>query len=184
MKNNNPGRKTQALRSINNEAVKGDVALTDEFALHEVEESLEWVVWYFRRLAQAAEIYSKELAKKHLVSQPQLSCLLALHNHGSLPISKLAQYILVKPSTVTGIVDRLEKKGLVKRERKGSDRRVITIELTEAGSQLATVAPPPIPRSIFEALNKRPPHEVKEIVKSLAALVHMLDEEHIDEPVA
>ena len=183
MKNDNLGRKTQALRSANNESNIGDVSSNDDFALLDVEESLEWVVWYFRRLAQATEIYSKELAKKHSVSQPQLSCLLALQNHGSLPISKLAQYILVKPSTVTGIVDRLEKKGLVKRERKGFDRRVITIELTEAGSQLAVAAPPPIPRSIFEALKKRPPQEVKEIVKSLATLVHMLDEEHIDEPL-
>jgi DNA-binding MarR family transcriptional regulator len=89
-------------------------------------------------------------------------------------LSRLAKYILVKPSTVTGIIDRLEEKGLVSRERSSLDRRVINITLTESGRRLAVEAPPPIPQSIVEALQKLTPKEREKIVSSLATLVAML----------
>jgi DNA-binding MarR family transcriptional regulator len=128
---------------------------------------------------QAWDIHSKELAKSHLVSEPQLSCLLALREYGPLSLSKLAKYIFVKPSTVTGIIDRLEHKGLANRERTGKDRRVITIALTEAGSSLVDQAPPPIPKAIVESLNNLSEKEIQEIVKSLSTLVSMLEEEAV-----
>jgi len=139
-------------------------------------ETTRWIIWYLRRLDQAGGLYSKELYKKYQVSQPQLSCLLVLSEYGPLPLSKLANYILVKPSTVTGIVDRLEEKDLVRRVRSLADRRVITIELTKKGETLASQAPPPIPQSIIDGLTNLPPQKTQRIVESLAALVGLLDE--------
>jgi len=142
-------------------------------------EQIRWIIWYVRRLAQAGDIYSKGLHKKYQVSQPQVSCILALHEYGPMPISKLAKYILVKPSTVTGIIDRLEHKGLVKRERNQVDRRVVTIELTEAGKVLAAEAPPPIPKEIVDGLAELSPAQLKTIVDSLAILVSKLPDDKI-----
>ncbi len=158
-----------------------EVSLGEEFKQEFVEEavqdSIRWIVWYLRRLVQADEMFNKELYKKYSVSQPQLTCLLALHEYGPLPISKLAKYIMVKPSTATGIVDRLEEKGLVTRQRSLLDRRVVTIELTDAGKALAEDAPIPIPSAMVDGLNKLPVEETKKIVKSLAALVAMVDDQ-------
>ncbi len=142
-----------------------------------LQDSTRWIVWYVRRLVQAGDLYSKELSKRHQVSQPQLSVLLALKEYGPLSLSKLAKYILVKPSTVTGIVDRLEQKGFVKRERSSSDRRVIQITLTESGRNLASSAPPPIPSPIVQGLEKISPADRRLIVRSLATLVAMLDDQ-------
>lgn len=142
-------------------------------------ELIRWIIWYVRRLVQAGDIYSKGLHKKYQVSQPQVSCILALDEYGAMPISKLAKYILVKPSTVTGIIDRLEHKGLVKRERNQVDRRVVTIDLTEPGKKLAAEAPPPIPKEIVDGLRDLSPQEVKNIVESLAILVSKLPDDKI-----
>lgn len=140
-------------------------------------DSTRWVIWYLRSLLQAFEVYSKTLEKRYQVSQPQLSCLLVLHEYGSLPSSKIARNILVKPSTVTGIIDRLEQKGLVQRLRSDTDRRVVNIELTERGQELAASAPPPIPKTIIDGLDSLSSDEIAEIVKALSKLVEMLKPE-------
>ncbi|MBU0514188.1 MAG: MarR family transcriptional regulator [Proteobacteria bacterium] len=139
-------------------------------------DSIQWIIWYLRRLVQAGDVYSKELNRNFQVSQPQLSCLLALDQYGPMSSSALAKYILVKPSTITGIVDRLEQKGLVTRQRNTNDRRVVTIELTEPGRQLARDAPPPIPEVIIHGLKKLPPETTQKIVEYLGTLVSLLDE--------
>ncbi len=140
------------------------------------EASIKSIAWYLRRLFQAEEIHSKELVRKYKVSQPQLSCLLALRDEGPLPLSQLARLILVKPSTVTGIIDRLEVKGLVTRTRQATDRRVVAIALTESGMAVAAEAPPPVPASILDGLRRLPESDVKRIVESLDRLAAMLEE--------
>jgi DNA-binding MarR family transcriptional regulator len=133
------------------------------------------IIYQIRRLLQAQELYTKELNKKYQISSPQLNCLLALHENGPLPPSRIAKYIMVNSSTVTGIIDRLEQKGLVTRVRNSPDRRVITIELTEAGKKLADNAPPPIQQKIIDGLKRLPQGEIEEIIRGLTRLTHMLE---------
>ena len=133
------------------------------------------IIYQIRRLMQAGELFTKELNKTYQVSAPQLHCLLALHENGPLPPSQIARHIMVKSSTVTGIIDRLEQKGLVARLRNSPDRRVITIQLTEGGKELAQNAPPPIQHKIVDGLKKLPEGEIKQIILSLSKLTHMLD---------
>lgn len=138
------------------------------------------IIYQIRRLMQAGELYTKQLNKKYQVSAPQLNCLLTLYENGPLPPSQIAKYIMVKSSTVTGIIDRLEQKGLVTRMRKSLDRRVITIELTEAGNTLAQHAPPPIQHKIVDGLQRLPKGDVEKIVRSLNMLTHMLDVQDLE----
>ena len=138
------------------------------------------IIYLIRRLMQGGELYTKELNKKYQVSSPQLHCLLALYENGPLPPSRIAKHIMVKSSTVTGIIDRREQKGLVSRARTSLDRRVITIELTEEGRKLAQYAPPPMQRKIVEGLKKLPPSEIEQIVLSLAKLTHMMDVQDLE----
>jgi len=137
--------------------------------------SIKVIVYEIYRLMQAGKLYTKELNKKYQVSAPQLNCLIALYENGPLPPSQIAKIIMVSSSTVTGIIDRLELKGLVTRTRKSLDRRVITIELTEVGRSLANNAPPPIQHKIVDGLRRLPEGEIEEIVRSLRKLTNMLD---------
>jgi DNA-binding MarR family transcriptional regulator len=133
------------------------------------------IIFQIRRLIQARELYTKELNKKYQVSASQLNCLLALYENGPLPPSQIARHIMVNSSTVTGIIDRLEHKGLVRRMRTSQDRRVITIELTAAGDKLAEHAPPPIQQKIVDGLQRLQRSEIEQIVHGLNMLTRMLD---------
>jgi DNA-binding MarR family transcriptional regulator len=137
------------------------------------------IIYSIRKLIQASEIYTKELNKKYLISTPQLNCLLILNEKGSLPPSQIAKYIMVNSSTVTGIIDRLEQKNLVKRVRKKSDRRLISIELTEAGFLLVQKAPPPIQHEIIDGLNELDISQLNHIANSLDMLISILDNHYL-----
>jgi DNA-binding MarR family transcriptional regulator len=138
------------------------------------------IIFSIRKLMQAGEFYTKELNKKYQVSAPQLNCLLSLYENGPLPPSQIAKHIMVKSSTVTGIVDRLEQKGLVKRFRNSPDRRIITIELTDSGKNLAKNAPPPIQQKIIDGLKKLSEDELDQIIFPLTKLTDMLDVQDLD----
>ncbi len=146
----------------------------------ETHEEIREIVYLIRRLMQAGELYTKELSKKYQISAPQLHCLLTLHENGDIPPSQIARHIMVKSSTVTGIIDRLEQKGLVRRVRNSPDRRVITIELTESGKELARHAPPPIQQKIIDGVKKLPKSEIDKIVDGLNMLTHMLDVQDLE----
>lgn len=133
------------------------------------------ILFQIRKLTQAGMLYSKELMKNHQISTPQLHCILALYVHGRLPASQIARHILVKSSTVTGILDRLEEKDLVRRVRNSPDRRVILIELTEKGESLARSAPPPVQQKIIDGLQGMPQQEIQNIYGALSTLTGMLD---------
>lgn len=138
------------------------------------------IIYAIRRLIQAGELYTKELNKVYNVSAAQLNCLLSLHENGPLPPSQIARYIMVNSSTVTGIIDRLEDKGLVKRMRTSPDRRVVTIELTDTGKVLAENAPPPIQQKIFNGLKKLSERQINQIANSLTKLTDMLDVQDLE----
>ena len=72
---------------------------------------------------------------KEGITFSQYSVLLALARNGPMQMNKLGEHMLVAPANVTGLVDRMEKKGYVKRRRDKNDRRLYVIEPTEAGSR-------------------------------------------------
>jgi DNA-binding MarR family transcriptional regulator len=138
------------------------------------------IIYSIRRLMQAGELYTKELNKIYNVSSAQLNCLLALYENGPLSPSQIAKHILVNSSTVTGIIDRLEQKGLVRRLRISQDRRVITIELTKNGKVLAENAPPPVQQKIIDGLNKLSEEQIDQTATILLNLTDMLDVQDLE----
>jgi DNA-binding MarR family transcriptional regulator len=138
------------------------------------------IIFSIRRLIQASELYSKELNKKYQISAAQLNCILTLYEYGPLPPSKIAQHMMVKSSTVTGVVDRLEKKGLAERVRNSPDRRMITIQLTRDGKKLAENAPPPIQQKIIDGLKQTKSAKKEQIVTALNMLTDMLDVQDLE----
>jgi DNA-binding MarR family transcriptional regulator len=128
---------------------------------------------------QAGAYYTKELNKKYNVSAPQVACLLALLEDGPMALSQVARKIMVNSSTLTGIIDRLEQKGLVTRTRTSLDRRVITIELTEEGRKVAGNAPPPVQLKIVEGLKQLSDEEREQIIRALSKLAEMIDSKEL-----
>mgnify|MGYP001029008395 FL=1 len=133
-----------------------------------------------RKLIQGRELFTKELNRQYHITAAQLNCVLALYENGPLPPSQIAKHMMVKSSTVTGVIDRLELKGLVIRARNSADRRIITIQLTEHGERLAANAPPPIQQKIIDGMKKLSDAEIEQIVSALTRLTNMLDVQDLE----
>ncbi len=71
------------------------------------------------------------------LSQPEALVLLQLLPAGSSTINEVHRAFLHRRSTLTSVLDRLESKGYVERERSSSDRRSIAIALTKEGRKIA-----------------------------------------------
>lgn len=69
----------------------------------------------------------------HGLTSAQWGPLLRLHKGGSATVVALAQWSQVDPAAMTRLLDRLEKKGLCKRSRSTSDRRVVEVDITDEG---------------------------------------------------
>lgn len=132
-----------------------------------------------RRIIRAIETHSQTLSQQHRITGPQLACLLALRGEGSTT-TKLAQTVYLSPSTVVGIVDRLEDKALVSRQRSSRDRRQVLISLTESGVQLAASAPSPLQQTLAAGLKRLPEAEQVGITLALEKVVELMNARNID----
>lgn len=65
------------------------------------------------------------------VSGPQVAALTVMSVHGPQRMSDLARYLLQQTQTTTDLIDRLEQRGLVRRVRHATDRRVVLVEVTD-----------------------------------------------------
>jgi DNA-binding MarR family transcriptional regulator len=138
----------------------------------EVDAIVEAIVYLYtesRRL-------TKDIAARHGLTGPQLTVVKILEALGDLSLSRLSAKIKAQNSTVTGIVDRMEREGLVVRERSASDRRVVHIRLTPKGSQLARevpIEPIMILRNVLEGLSENEKSDLLRILTKLAAAVRV-----------
>lgn len=133
-----------------------------------------------RRIIRSVDIYSHKLATAHGVTVPQLSCLLRVVEAGPLTLKALAREVDLSSSTLVGIVDRLEIKELVRRERSTADRRQVMISATPQGVALASSSPPPLQDRLAESLDALPDFERAAIAQALERIVDLMEIRQVD----
>lgn len=133
-----------------------------------------------RQNIRAIEQYSYKLSSQYHITAPQLVCLNAIKEHGAIKIADLARKVHLSPSTVVGIFNRLEKKGLITRHRHEKDKRRTEIKLTAAGQQLAGDAPKPLQDKLAASFNKLAEEEQLSIVTALEKIVDMVQARDLD----
>lgn len=120
------------------------------------------------------------MLSQYQITGPQLITLLTIEKEAPVTASAIASHILLSPSTVIGILDRLESKGLIQRDRDLKDRRMIWISLTEEGKIVASNAPSPLQDTLAEAIVKLPETEVLKIVESLERIVELMQMDNVE----
>lgn len=125
------------------------------------------VVSCLRRLFRAVHEYSKALHQRAGLSSPQLWALHPLEQEPNLSLKTLSERMFSHPSTVSGVVARLTRRGLVRRETDDSDRRGILLRLTRGGRRLLRAAPPPLQLGLRQALDEMPAGRLHELGRSL-----------------
>lgn len=91
----------------------------------------------FIKLTRCTNSLLARLAERNTISDltySQFAVLEALHHLGPMTQGEVSQKVLKSGSNMTMVIDNLERDGLVRRERDAKDRRVIYVNLTEAGS--------------------------------------------------
>jgi DNA-binding MarR family transcriptional regulator len=136
----------------------------------------EQVLRSLRRIMQAVDLYSRRLISEHGLSTPQLVCLRRLQ-WGPLPSGELAAQIHSSAATVCGILDRLEARGLVVRERQTDDKRRVLVQLTSAGRKIIRRTPAPLQESFLSKLRALPLGQQAEIDRVLNQLVTLMADE-------
>jgi MarR family transcriptional regulator, organic hydroperoxide resistance regulator len=141
--------------------------ITRSVAISEIMQSL-------RQIFRAIQDYSQEVSKEFGITGPQLWALKIIFADGGLSLGELTQKMYLHPSTVSGVVDRLEKKGYVSRDRGREDRRVVTVRLTPEGKKLIKKAPNPIQGKMVHGLTKLERRKLNSIYDSVQKLVQIM----------
>jgi DNA-binding MarR family transcriptional regulator len=88
--------------------------------------------------------------------------------------------MFINPSTITGVIDRLEKKRFVLRIRSEKDRRIVKVQLTPKGNRLARRAPNPIQGKMIYGLKKLKKDELFPIHHSIEKLVEIMEAHDVE----
>ena len=119
----------------------------------------ESILRSLRRISRAIDLHSKQLARQHELTGPQLVCLREIARAEGVTPSALARAVSLSQGTVTGIVDRLVARGLATRERSAGDRRQVLLRLTAAGRAAVAAAPSPLHEDFRARLARLPEGE-------------------------
>jgi DNA-binding MarR family transcriptional regulator len=135
-----------------------------------------------RQIVRSIDIESKKIQKGYGVSIPQVLCLNFLHESKNYQAtqSEIRKFLNLNSSTVSGIINRLEKKGFLARLPKTGDKRVVNIALTSAGDKLLTTIPPLLHEQLSSKLDSLEPQKLIKVEEGLETLVSLLEIEQVE----
>lgn len=109
------------------------------------------------------------------VTGVQMFVVKILHHHGALRITELSKKLSLSNSTVSGVVDRLEKKGIVVRTRSDEDRRVVMVDLEDTWKENSKSFVNEIKSYWDILLTQATESELDEIYHGLSILKNVMD---------
>lgn len=139
----------------------------------------ERILVALRRIIRAIELHSRDLLDSSGLTGPQLAALTEVARAGGLSAGALAHALRVGQPTVTGIVERLERRGLLIRSRNDVDRRSVDIAITDDGRRLLTAAPPLLQERFRQRLARLQDWERSQILTILQRIAAMMDVEEL-----
>ena len=136
----------------------------------EIARIIEAVVYLYTEMRRV----TKEVARELGLTGPQVSAIKILETFGDISLSELSERMRARNSTITGVVDRMERNGLVARIPSEEDRRVTLIRLTKEGARIGRDVPVDsmqILAGALDSLSGRDRSELRRILLELSAAV-------------
>ena len=133
-----------------------------------------------RRIMRAIDLHSKQLERQVGLTVPQILIMQTVDVTDSLPVSEIARRVSLSQATVTSILDRLEKKDFVRRDRNQTDRRIVSISLTPSGKSQIDNAPDLLQEDFINRFEQLEPWEQKMLTSALERIAAMMDAEKVD----
>lgn len=135
-----------------------------------------------RKIVRSINLESKRILREFGISIPQLLCLgyLKTRENYLSTHKELTEYLNLNSSTVTGIINRLEKKGYIARLPKQGDKRVTYLALTSTGATVLEKTPDLLHEKLSRGLATLRGDEVDQLKASLNLLIEALDIRGLD----
>ena len=133
-----------------------------------------------RRILRATELNSRELARRTGLTTSQFIILQIIGRDGSAMPSSVAKAARLTPATVTAIVTKLERAGLVTRRRGVEDRRRNWVEITASGRELLKQSPNLLQDRFQESFRRLDDWEQAMIITALERVSTLLDAAELD----
>lgn len=138
------------------------------------------IVASIRRIVRAIDLHSRHLMEAHGLTAPQLATLAEAARLADASIGALARAVHLSQPTVSGIVDRLERRGLVRREAAARDRRSRMIRVTPRGRRVLREAPSLLQDTFRARLARLEEWERTSLLAALQRVAAMMDAEALD----
>ncbi|WP_067521301.1 MarR family winged helix-turn-helix transcriptional regulator [Endozoicomonas ascidiicola] len=133
-----------------------------------------------RQIIRSTDMQDKEISRCTGLTLPQLMIMQTLRQSNQITTGELAKEMGITQATVTSILDRLEKKELIARERGAEDKRKVWISLTPEGLELLKGAPTPQQDYFTRRFDDMQGWEQSMIISALERVAFMLDAQHLD----
>ncbi len=159
-------------------AMKRDAGKKRSSQAHDTDATEGWpyeVLKRFRMVFKAVQQHSQWVETRCGVTSAQLWALWELSRKPGLRVSELANAMSIHHSTASNLLDKLARRGLIKRERVREDRRVVTLSLTPEGIELIERAPSPAQGLLQHALFRLPDAVLQSLAQDLDALVNEME---------
>ncbi|GAP67867.1 transcriptional regulator, MarR family [Bacteroidales bacterium 6E] len=129
-----------------------------------------------RQIMRSINHESKRIEKDYGVSIPQVLCLKYLKESPQFQTSQndLRLFLKLTSSTMNGIIERLEKKGLIARLPKMGDKRKVMLSLTSKGDKLISSLPPLLEDRLARNLENLDQEKITEIKSNLDFLSKLM----------
>ncbi|MGZ8473620.1 MAG: MarR family winged helix-turn-helix transcriptional regulator [Candidatus Deferrimicrobiaceae bacterium] len=136
-----------------------------------------------RRVFKVVHSYSKRAERVGGLTGPQVWAMKVLAESAPLRVTDLARRMYLHPSTVVGILDRLEQQAQVTRTRSEKDHRVVAVALTAKGRETVSKIPQVAQGLLLKGLTGLPDGDLSTVSEGLRMLVGILGVEGMPPPL-
>ncbi len=133
-----------------------------------------------RRILRVTELNSRRLAQHSDLTASQLLLLRYVAREGRALPSAIARAIELKQATITVLVNKLERRGLVSRQRDTRDRRRVWVRLTDAGHKVLEQSPDLLQSRFEQGFGRLDDWEQSLIITALERIAALLDAQDVD----
>lgn len=128
-----------------------------------------------RRLVNTLGESARAVEQRTGITNAQLFLLRQLEREDALSINELAARALTQQSTISLLVQKLEKSGYVRRERAADDGRRVLATLTARGRTIVRRAPEPPLARMAGALDRMPARDIEAVIRGIGALLKAMN---------
>jgi DNA-binding MarR family transcriptional regulator len=150
-------------------------------AATEFERRVETIEALLRHVTVIIRKRGREILSSYGITPPQLNALVILIQDGEITMGELCDKMYLACSTATDLIDRMERNGLIARERDQQDRRVIRLKVLEPGRQVIDEVMKARKRYLGGVLGLIPEEEHDMLIKALSDLHQVMLQSEVEQ---